>query len=85
MRSYKIIPGIIFLIIILMPNLAVSAAGIQQSGKSKTSMVLIKGGYYTPLFKKFGDKKNLYVKPFYIDIHAVTNEQYLQFVKANPD
>ena len=48
-------------------------------------MVLVKGGYYTPLFRQKGNSEKEFVKPFYMDIHAVTNEQFLRFVKANPE
>lgn len=50
----------------------------------KSSMVLIKGGRYTPFWK---DEKSLIpvkVKPFYMDRHPVTNAEFLKFVKANP-
>jgi formylglycine-generating enzyme required for sulfatase activity len=85
MRGYKFITGFILLVIALLTNQPAIAADIQQGGSSNTNMVLIKGGYYTPLFKKNGDKKKQFVQPFYIDVHAVTNEEYLQFVKANPE
>jgi sulfatase modifying factor 1 len=52
---------------------------------AESDMVLIKGNFYTPLFKKQGEKSSQYVKSFYIDVHAVTNEQFLKFVKANPE
>ena len=52
---------------------------------AESDMVLIKGNFYTPLFKKPGEKSSQYVKSFYIDVHAVTNEQFLKFVKANPE
>jgi len=45
-------------------------------------MVMIPGGEYTPLFTK--DAKPRSVSSFFLDVEAVTNAQFLQFVRANP-
>lgn len=49
----------------------------------KADMVKINGGIYHPFYKS-KDSGSIIVKPFYIDVHAVTNAEFLQFVKANP-
>lgn len=47
-------------------------------------MVYIRGGYYTP-FLQTGEKiKKVSIHAFYLDIHAVTNHEFLEFVKENP-
>ncbi len=64
----------------------VLAGRMNQTDKLiKTGMVLINGNYYTPLFIKTGENKKQFVKSFYLDIHAVTNKQFLDFVRANPE
>jgi len=46
-------------------------------------MVLIPSGYYEPLFKNESTEKEK-VEKFYLDVYPVTNEEFLEFVKANP-
>jgi formylglycine-generating enzyme required for sulfatase activity len=46
-------------------------------------MVLIPSGYYEPLYKNETTEKEK-VEKFYLDVYPVTNEEYLEFVKANP-
>ena len=75
----------LLLIMIMSSVLPVNAQRNTRTDSPVTRMVLIKGGYYTPLFKQSGGAKKEKVEAFYLDIHAVTNEQYLQFVKANPE
>ena len=71
----------LFLIIVMMTfSLQINARSNESAKKSVTKMVYIKGGNYIPLFKKNGSTEKEQIKPFYLDIHAVTNEQYLQFV-----
>ena len=57
----------------------------KQNAVHFSEMVLIKGGKYTPLFENENTRGSEIVKPFYIDVHAVTNEQYLTFVMLNPE
>lgn len=52
-----------------------------KSIKVDTKMILIPGGYYEPFF---GTDSSVYVKSFYLDEKAVTNKEYLEFVKINP-
>ncbi|HEY0897522.1 MAG TPA: formylglycine-generating enzyme family protein [Sphingobacteriaceae bacterium] len=55
----------------------------RAAGAGKVDMVKIPGGTYTRfLVDKDGDKVS--VKPFLLDVRAVTNQEFLQFVKANP-
>lgn len=46
-------------------------------------MARVKGGKYLPLYSS--DSQRVVVKPFNIDVHAVTNADYLKFVKAHPE
>lgn len=46
-------------------------------------MVKISGGTYTPFFKLPGTPP-LHLRPYLMDETAVTNRQFLDFVKANP-
>jgi formylglycine-generating enzyme len=47
-----------------------------------TNMVKVDGGYYKPLYS--GDSSSVLVNAFMLDEYPVTNEQFLDFVKANP-
>lgn len=47
-------------------------------------MVKIQGGRFIPFFLEKGGK-DIKVNSFYLDIKAVTNAQFLAFVKANPE
>lgn len=56
---------------------------LTKQGSFYQGMIKIKGGNYMPFYKrKEGD--SVKVKPFYLDVYAVTNEQFVEFVKANP-
>lgn len=46
-------------------------------------MVLVPGGTYTPFFETDPDAR-VQVLPFYMDVTAVTNSEFLHFVKLNP-
>src|SRR5690606_34137438 len=48
----------------------------------EVAMALVKGGSYVPLY---GDKETpVQVRDFLLDVTPVTYEQYVEFVKANP-
>lgn len=49
-----------------------------------TGMIKIAGGNYRPFLHPAGQSRIVQIHPFYLDIHAVTNEDFLAFVKANP-
>lgn len=47
-------------------------------------MVKIPGGKFKPFLQPNNQPVIVYVQPFFLDIHAVTNADFLAFVKANP-
>jgi sulfatase modifying factor 1 len=47
-------------------------------------MALLPAGVYRPLFRGENDAKEIPVKSFYLDVYPVTNEEFLEFVRANP-
>ena len=47
-------------------------------------MALLPDGLYRPLFRSEKDAKELPVKSFVLDLHPVTNAEFLEFVRANP-
>lgn len=49
-----------------------------------TEMVDMPAGYYLPMFPGKDEAKQVSVAPFRLDVHAVTNAQFMAFVKANP-
>jgi formylglycine-generating enzyme len=67
------------LIIRLVIGIAILIPGkaLCQSG----SMVMISGGEFVPLY---GTKTEIKVDDFLMDVHPVTNAQFLEFVKKNP-
>ena len=48
------------------------------------SMARVPAGIYRPLFRSENDAKEVPVKAFALDIHPVTNAEFLDFVRANP-
>ncbi|MEO6034556.1 MAG: formylglycine-generating enzyme family protein [Verrucomicrobiota bacterium] len=51
---------------------------------SPTGMALIPQGIYTPPFRKVSATNQIPVEEFYLDICPITNENFLEFVRANP-
>lgn len=49
-----------------------------------TEMVELPAGYYLPMFPGKDDPKKVAVASFRLDVHAVTNAQFMAFVKKNP-
>lgn len=47
-------------------------------------MAVICGGDYHPLFRAVTDLKEVPVKSFCLDVLPVTNEKFLEFIRANP-
>lgn len=66
--------------------LAPGAWGGFASGATNVpaGMVSISGGVFKPMFRSTADFKEVAVQPFCLDVLPVTNEEYLQFVRANP-
>jgi formylglycine-generating enzyme required for sulfatase activity len=47
-------------------------------------MVVVSGGVFKPMFRSPTDLKEVFVRPFCLDILPVTNGDFLEFVRANP-
>lgn len=47
-------------------------------------MTTIPGGVFKPLFRSTADVKEVTVPAFLLDVLPVTNEEFLEFVRANP-
>lgn len=47
-------------------------------------MVLIPSGTYIPLYPGKDEPKSIARSAFYMEVHAVTNAQFLEFVRQNP-
>ncbi len=73
--------NIAFMIIALTAG---SLARSKSASNSFPKMILISGGYYLPLFKDDGGSDREFVKNFYMNLRPVTNAEYLEFVKSNP-
>ena len=72
----------IILFSLLLPYSAISQN--RTSGKAaEIKMMKIKSGMYQPFFKK-GSNQPIKIAAFYMDEYAVTNMEFLLFVKANP-
>ncbi|WP_428740214.1 formylglycine-generating enzyme family protein [Tenacibaculum sp.] len=54
-----------------------------SNGNCQSKMVPIKGGNYIPLYGR--DSARVTIKIFLIDVYPVTNEDFLRFVKENPE
>ena len=67
---------------------ACCAAGASAFALAATNappgMVTIAGGTFKPLFRSLTDLAEVSVKPYCLDAFPVTNEDFLQFVRANP-
>jgi len=75
----------IHLIALLLACWAVGAGGFVSAGtNTPAGMVVIAGGVFKPLFRSVTDFKEVAVKPFCLDAFPLTNEDFLQFVRANP-
>ena len=60
-----------------------SLTGKPQANIAGKKMVLVPGGKFKTFYVSKTDKP-IIVAPFYLDETAVTNTEYLEFVKANP-
>jgi sulfatase modifying factor 1 len=80
LRKWRSILAPIHLALIVL--IGASGAGLAQS--TVTNMVLIPGGMYTAPFQRGQQRLQFSVGAFCLDIFPVTNEDYLEFVRANP-
>lgn len=64
--------------------LLVSAATACVAQPAPPGMVQIPAGIYRPLFRGPTDLKEVPVKAFALDVLPVTNEDFLEFARANP-
>lgn len=76
-KAMKIILTILSLII------CTGFAAGQTSSHSNKKLLKIKKGTYISFFK-IGNNQSITVASFYMDEYAVTNEEFLEFVKTNP-
>ncbi len=72
-------------------SLAVLAAGLIAAGgrsleaaEPPAGMAAIPGGVFKPLFRSVTDASEIRLLPFLLDVCPVTNEEFLEFVRANP-
>ena len=49
-----------------------------------SEMALLPAGQFRTLFRAENDPNEVAIKPLALDIHPVTNVEYLEFVRANP-
>ncbi|MFK5956477.1 MAG: formylglycine-generating enzyme family protein [Planctomycetota bacterium] len=56
----------------------------EASTPTLTRLVLIPAGTYTPLYPGKGEPKSRPRHAFLMEVHAVTNSQFLEFVRHNP-
>jgi formylglycine-generating enzyme required for sulfatase activity len=75
---------VIRLIALSLLVVATGAGGGFAFATTNTGMVVISGGVFKPMFRSTADFKEVVVKPFHLDVLPVTNEDFLQFVRANP-
>lgn len=76
-------PAIVILLSLpLMFNRAKPETALGDSGLA--GMREIPAGRYRPFFRSVNESAIVKVKSFYMDVHAVTNAEFLQFVRANP-
>jgi sulfatase modifying factor 1 len=82
-RTFQFLPGLVC-------TLAGCALGVldslhaESSANTPPGMVSVPAGVYRPLFRGDNDAKEVPVKAFALDIHPVTNADFLEFVRANP-
>lgn len=70
--------------VLLLPFLLLLVSGFDRNRQQVAEgMVRIPEGQYTPFYKSEGDT-TVKVEAFLLDVHAVTNAEFLEFVKANP-
>lgn len=64
--------------------LACASPGIGGETNAPAGMVQIPAGVHRPLFRSEFEPREVAVKSFYLDVLPVTNADFLEFVRANP-
>ncbi len=78
--------AIVLLLVILQSSFCHAQKTVESAGdtNANTGMVKIPGGSFQSFYEKKETGNVITVKQFYLDTYAVTNQQFLEFVKANP-
>jgi formylglycine-generating enzyme required for sulfatase activity len=70
---------------LLLGHLACAWGGVVSGETNAPSgMVVVTGGVFKPMFRSTADFKEVTVTAFCLDVLPVTNDDFLQFVRANP-
>ena len=82
-RKQTILTLAVFLLIFVFSGQRGQSAG-PESKVLPAGMALIPAGNYEPPFRSATGPTEIPIRAFYLDIYPVTNEQFLEFVRANP-
>src|SRR5690606_41772755 len=69
----------------LLSLLILLSAALGASAQPSPEMVWIQGGRYVPLYASTAEKAATEVDGFLLSRYPVTNAEYLEFVRANPE
>lgn len=84
-RKNKTMPRLKIAFILVLSAITTFANVAKDSGISKQKgMILIPGGTYTPLYGSKNNQLKIKVAPYFIDKYPVTNKEFLEFVRKNP-
>lgn len=70
------------LLLLLAPAIMAVGAGAEEPGLPPAGMARVEGGAYLPLYGDRAQPRE--VKPFLLDVRAVTNAEFLEFVRRHP-
>ena len=76
--------GIVHRICLAALLVGASAASARAGAPTPPGMARIPDGAYCPLFRAVTDLKEVPIKSFYLDVFPVRNEEFLEFIRANP-
>lgn len=74
----------IFGMLTLLSSSGVTTAPSSEENSAAVGMVQIPDGVYRPLFRSQNAPKEIPVRAFWLDVHPVTNAEFLDFVRENP-